>query len=163
MLFFRDDRGQIKKPTATYWGARLLTQEWVQPGARSHQIYPAFSDVRNGNGDQVVTAYAVHRPDGLWALMLINRDPNRVFQTTLNFLDTSSGSLKGFQGSLDLYQYSSQQYVLGGLPQNPYPVKVDEPAHRIIQSEKGTRISLPAYSLTIVRGAVPGLEAETGN
>jgi len=163
MLFFRDDRGQIKQPTATYWGARLLTQEWVQPGAQSHQIYPAFSDVRNGNGDQVVTAYAVHRPDGLWALMLINRDPNRVFQTTLNFLDTSSGSLKGFQGSLDLYQYSSQQYVLGGLPQNPYPVKVDEPAHRIIQSENGTRISLPAYSLTIVRGAVPGLEAETGN
>ena len=163
MLFFRDDRGQIKKPTATYWGARMLTQEWVQPGAQSHQIYPAFSDVRNGNGDQVVTAYAVHRPDGLWALMLINRDPTRVFQTTLNFRDTASGSLRGFQGSLDLYQYSGQQYVLGGLPQNPHPVKVDEPAHRIIQSEKGTQISLPAYSLTVVRGAVPGLEAETGN
>jgi hypothetical protein len=163
MLFFRDERGHIRKPTATYWGARLLTEQWAQPGDQPHEIYSASSDVRNGNGDQMVTAYAVHRPDGLWALLLINRDPNRVFQTTLNFIDTSSGSRRGFDGSLDLYQYSSQQYVLGGVAQNPYPVKVDEPAHRIIQSEKGTRISLPAYSLTVVRGAVPALAAETGN
>ena len=85
MLFFRDDRGHIKKPTATYWGARLLTQQWVQPGNQPHEIYPAASDVLNGNRDQMITAYAVHRPDGLWALLLINRDPTRTFQTSLFF------------------------------------------------------------------------------
>jgi hypothetical protein len=156
MLFFRDDRGNIKKPTATYWGARLLTQQWVQPGDQPHEIYPAVSDVRNGNGDQMITAYAVHRPDGLWALLLINRDPNRAFQASVIFRNTMSGSGRGFQGPVDLYQYSSQQYLLGGPPDSPYPVRSDEPEHKIVQSSDSpaTQISLPPYSLTVIRGTM---------
>ncbi|HVS20851.1 MAG TPA: hypothetical protein VHD88_03335, partial [Pyrinomonadaceae bacterium] len=156
MLFFRDDRGHIKKPTATYWGARLLTQEWLKPGDEPHEIYPAVSNVRNKDGEELVTAYAVHRPDGLWALLLINRDPNRVFQASVIFRNTSSGSVRGFEGPLDLYQYSSQQYLLGGPPDNPYPVKADEPEHRIVQSRHlaGPQISLRPYSLTVLRGAL---------
>ena len=156
MLFFRDDRGHLKKPTATYWGARLLTQQWAQPGDQPHEIYPAVSDVRNGNGDQLITAYAVHRPDGLWALMLINKDPNRVFQARVIFRNTVSGSVGGFDGPIDLYQYSGEQYVLGGSSDNPYPVKANEPDHRVVHSShaQGTQISLPAYSLTVIRGAL---------
>jgi hypothetical protein len=155
MLFFRDDRGHIKKPTATYWGARLLSQQWVQPGDQPHEIYPAASDVLNGNRDQLVTAYAAHRPDGLWALLLINRDPNRAFQTTVIFKNTASGSFARFDGPLDLYQFSSRQYALGGPPDNPYPVRSDEPEHKIVQSSnpQATRISLPPRSLTVIRGA----------
>ncbi len=159
MLFFRDDRGRIKKPTATYWGARLLTQQWVQPGNSSHEIYPAVSDTRNGNGDQMVTAYAVHRPDGLWSLMLINRDPNRVFQVNAIFHNTSSGSVAGFYGPLDLYQLSSQQYLLGGPKDNPFPVRSDEPEHKIVQSSdlQNAQVSLPPHSLTVIRGRVSNL------
>ncbi|PYS85398.1 MAG: glycosyl hydrolase family 5, partial [Acidobacteria bacterium] len=126
MLFFRDDRGHIIKPTATYWGTRLLTQEWVQPGNQPHEIYPAVSDVLNGNRDQMITAYADHRPDdGLWSLLLINRDPDRAFQTSVIFKNMASGSLASFDGPLDFYQYSAQQYLLGGPPNNPYPVRSD--------------------------------------
>jgi hypothetical protein len=157
MLFFRDDRGHIKKPTATYWGARLLTQEWVQPGDQSHEIYPAVSDVRNGNGDQMITAYAVHRPDGLWSLLLINKDPQRAYETSVVFRN-AAGATGTFDGRLDIFQYSSKQYQLGGPTNNPYPVRADEPEHRVIQSsrETPTQISLPPYSLTVVRG---GLDA----
>jgi hypothetical protein len=157
MLFFRDDRGHIKKPTPAYWGARLLTQEWVQPGDQRHEIYPAVSDVRNGNGDQLITAYAVHRPDGLWSLVLINRDPQRSFQTNLVFRTTSRSN--SFAGQVDIFQYSSKQYLLGGPANNPYPIQADEPEHRVIQSSrrKPTPISLPPYSLTVVRGGLePG-------
>jgi hypothetical protein len=151
MLFFRADRGHIKQPTAAYWGARLLTQQWVQPGNQPHEIYPAVSDVLNGNHDQMITAYAVHRPDGLWALLLINRDPNRTFQTSVTFRNTVSGSFGKFDGPLDLYQLSRQQYALGGPPDSPIPVKSGEPEHQLIQSSTGT-LSLPPYSLTVVRG-----------
>src|SRR6266404_119386 len=153
MLFFRDDRGQIKKPTATYWGARLLTQEWVQPGDQSNEIYPAVSDVRNGNCDEMITAYAVHRPDGLWALMLINKDPLRTYETSVVFRNAARAA-GGFDGRLDIFQYSSKQYVLGGTPANPYPVRADEPEHKVIQSspQRLTHVSLPPYSLTVIRG-----------
>jgi hypothetical protein len=134
----------------------MLTQQWVQPGDQPHEIYPAASDVLNGNHDQMITAYAVHRPDGLWALLLINRDPNRAFQTIVVFRNTSSGSVASFDGPLDLYQYSAQQYILGGTPDNPYPVGSEEPAHKIIQSSDSqtTQISLPPHSLTVIRGAL---------
>jgi hypothetical protein len=155
MLFFRDDRGHIIKPTATYWGARLLTQQWVQPGNQPHEIFPAVSDVLNDNRDQMITAYAVHRPDGLWSLLLINRDPNRAFQTSVTFRNTVSGSVGSFDGPLDLYQFSAQQYLLGGPPDNPYPVRSEELDHRVVQSSsEPARISLPPYSLTVIRGAL---------
>jgi hypothetical protein len=155
MLFFRDDRGHIKKPTATYWGARLLSQEWVQPGDQSHEIYPAVSDARNDYGDEMITAYAVHRPDGLWALMLINKDPLRTYETSVVFRNAAPAA-GGFDGRLDIFQYSSKQYVLGGTPANPYPVRADEPEHRVVQSRfpETTPIILPPYSLTVIRGRV---------
>jgi hypothetical protein len=157
MLFFRDERGHIRKPTATYWGARLLAQQWVQPGDQRHEIYPVSSNVRNGNGDEMITAYAVHRPDGLWSLLLINRDTKRSFQTSVVFRKATSDS-SAFVGRIDIFQYSSKQYLLGGPANNPYPVRADEPEHRVVQSprETPTQISLPPYSLTVVRG---GLDA----
>jgi hypothetical protein len=153
MLFFRDDRGHILKPTATYWGARLLSQQWVQPGNQPHEIYPAASDILNGNRDQMITAYATRRPDGLWSLLLINRDPIRTFQTSVIFRNTASGAVAKFAGTLDRYQFSSRQYALGGPPNSPFPVRSDEPDHLLIHSSTGT-LSLPPYSLTVVRGAL---------
>ncbi len=152
MLFLRDERGLISSRTATYWGARLLTHEWVQPGNMPHEIYPAASDVLNDNGDQMVTAYAVHRPDGLWALMLINRDPERTFKTTVNFRDTLSGSDKGFRGPLDLYQFSAKQYKWdAALAQ---PSKNEPPEHIVLDADTTKNLRLPPYSMTVLRGSV---------
>jgi hypothetical protein len=156
MLFFRGDDGEIKKPAAVYWGARLLTQEWVKPRGLAHEIYPAVSNALAQDGDQMVTAYAVHRPDGLWALMLINRDPQRTFRTAVTVQDTSSGSVAGFLGPVDLYQYSEKQYELGGTQSNPYPVRSDPPDHKVIQASElpSKPIELPPRSLTVIRGSL---------
>lgn len=151
MFFSMGDDGSVEHRFATYFGARLLTHEWLQPGDDAHEIYPAASDVRNGKGEELVTAYAVHRPDGLWSVLLINKDPKRSFQTNLMFRRSASRRL---EGQVDVIQYSSKQYLLGGPDGNPYPVRADEPEHRVVQSSgtQSTRISLPPYSLTVVRG-----------
>jgi transaldolase len=130
-------------------GARPQRLLWASTGTKD----PAASDVLSGNHDQLIRAYAVHRPDGLWALLLINRDPTRTFQTNMIFRNTVSGSVGRFDGPLDLYQFSSRQYALGGPPDGPFPVKSDEPEHQLIQSSTGT-LSLPPYSLTVIRGAL---------
>ena len=156
MLLSMDEDGDITHRFATYFGARLVTQEWLKPGDEVHEIYPASSDVRNAKSEELITAYAVHRPDGLWSLLLINKDPKRAFSTNLIFRNTVSGAAAGFHGPLDLYQYSSQQYLLGGSPDNPYPIRAEEPDHKVIQSSnpKRMQISLPPYSLTVIRGAL---------
>ncbi len=153
MLFFIGADGRITGRTATYWGARLLTQEWVQAGEESHAIYPAASDVKNSEGEQIITAYAVRRPDGLWALMLINKDPTRAYETNIVFRNTVTGAVSTFDGQIDLFQYWGEQYQLNSDRDNPVPIKADPPAHITIGPADTSAITLPPYSLTVVRGS----------
>ena len=159
MLFSMNDDGSIGHRFATYFGARLLTQEWVQPGDGVHEIYPATSNVHNANGEELITAYAVHRPDGLWSVLLINKDPKQAFQINLVFRKGLSGSRGGFDGRLDIFQYSNKQYMLSETLTNPYPVRAFEPEHRLVQSRSSTPtpITLPPYSLTVIRGKLSPL------
>ena len=154
MLFSMADDGHISHRFATYFGARLLTQEWLKPGDEVHEIYPATTSVHNSEGEELVTAYAVHRPDGLWSLLLINKDPKRAYDTSVVF--QAKDSAGEFKGSIDVYQYSGRQYVLGGPVAEPYPIKSDDPEHTVIQAatRKRKQVSLPPYSLTVIRGAV---------
>jgi hypothetical protein len=148
MLFLMDEDGKITHRFATYFGARLLTQEWLKPGDEVHEVYPASSDVRDADGNELISAYAVHRPDGLWSVLLINKDPKRAFPLTL--VIKSAGGAKSFEGAADVYQYSPRQYSLGGSGMRPYPIRADEPEHRV--TDASSPVSLPPYSLTIIRG-----------
>jgi len=152
MLFSMDDDGDITHRFATYFGARLLTQEWLQPGDALHEIYPANSNVRNAKGEELITAYAVHRPDGLWSLLLINKDPKRAFSVRAKFQNPGKESMPKFEGPVDVYQYSSAQYELSDDRDNPYPNKADPPVHMLWRGNKAKSLHLPAYSLTVVRG-----------
>src|SRR5256714_3235846 len=156
MLFSVGDDGGIKDRFATYFGAQLITQQWLRPGDEIHEIYEASSDIRDDTGNQFITAYAVHRPDGLWSLLLINKDPNRIFQAGLIFRNESSNSHGRFEGKIDLYQYSSKQFMLGGPLNNPRPIRADNPQHETFETSGATPqpVSLPPYSLTVVRGNV---------
>jgi hypothetical protein len=152
MLFSMDDEGQITHRFATYFGARLVTHEWLQPGDQVHEMYQASCDVRDANGNELITAYAVHRPDGPWSLLLINKDPKRSFNVQVV---SRNDSLKGnsiVKAPIDLYQYSEEQYLLGGPANNPYPVRAEDPVHKVVESLSD--ITLPPYSLTVLRGAL---------
>lgn len=150
MMFFLDESGRAGRPTAAYWGARLLAQEWVKPGDEVHEIYPAASDLKNEQGEQIVTAYALRRPDGLWSLMLINKDPDQPHDVKVIF---QNGSLmKAFDSPIDVVQFSPQQYQLSSDRENPFPIQSDPPAR--FKATQTSAISLPAYSLTVVRGHV---------
>jgi hypothetical protein len=109
--------------------------------------------MRNGNGDEMITAYAVHRPDGLWALMVINK-VNRAYSVSVVFQNTSLGRVSTFQGRVDFFQFSRAQYQLNSDPKNPFPIKAEPPEHRIIDQVESKSITLPAYSITVIRGGV---------
>src|SRR3989440_1073060 len=155
MMFSMDESGNIKHRFATYFGARLLIQQWVKPGDETHELYTAKSDVRDVDGNELVTAYAVHRPDGLWSVMLINKDPKRAFDADLVFRIDPRSPSAAMQGPIDVYQYSEQQYLLGGPAKDPYPIRALDPIHTVIDSSRPkSSLSLPPYSMTVVRGAL---------
>jgi len=140
MLFFMDAKGEIKYPYAPYFAARLLTQEWLL-GDGEHELHP----VNMSGQSTLVSAYAVRRPDDLWSVLLINKDPLHSFNVKLRFQPP-----RRFEDSLELFQYSSAQYVLNDDKANPAPIKNDPPAHTTLKNANS--IELPPYSLTVLRG-----------
>ena len=148
MLFEMDSRGNITARFATYFAARLLTHEWLFEGGGVHAMYS--TSVRGGENGKVepVSAYAVYRPDGVWSLMLINKNPTNSYRVGVDFGSSSRTKYFKWRGPLDLYQYSGRNYQLSDDKDKPRPIKSDPPEHLTIAKP---RFDLPAYSITVLR------------
>lgn len=154
MLFQWSETGGVRHRMATYHGARLVSQQWVQPGHGVHQLFSAAADVRTAQGEALVTAYAVHRPDGLWALLLLNKDPSRTIAVRVRM-----GNRGGLAGPADLFQYSRAQYRWHADRDRGYPSRELPPVHTRFRATPDSAVSLPPYSLSVVRAAGPPDEA----
>ena len=152
MLFGMDNAGRIKYRVATFHGARLLTQQWAGDPNQPHQVYPAESNIRNEQGQALVTAYAVYRPDGQWALLLINKDPQRAWSVNMQFYDTLARTKTPWRGSFDLYQFSSAQYIWKSDQHRGRAMRSDPPEHLSLEANPELSVRLPPYSLSVVRG-----------
>ena len=150
-LLLSNDSHETRRPLATYWAARLLTQQWAQPGEQTHAVYRASSNLRNRLGLPLVTAYAVHRPDGQWAVLLLNKDPKKAHSVTVRFLPSAGQRPETFSAPVDLFQYSKAQYVWHPNKVHGYPSPDLPPAHRVITT---STLMLPPYSLSVVCGRV---------
>jgi hypothetical protein len=153
-MFTADDNHQPKQFTSQYFASQLITQEWAQPGNGKQQVFPASSDVVDPAGHVLVTAYALLRPDGQWALMLINKDQMNAHSLRINF--ESGGKAQHFTGSVDIITFGSEQYQW-----HPGPLPVggvadpDGPAARSkINADAETTYILPKASVTVLRGRV---------
>ena len=73
-MFTVDASYKIQQPLAQFFVAQLINLEWAQPGGGEHQVYSAKADLEDGAGRELVTAYALKRPDGQWSLLVVNRD-----------------------------------------------------------------------------------------
>lgn len=140
MLFLLEDDGRISYRMPTYYAAVLLTHEWTKPEGGLHELYQATTN------DPSITAYAVLRPDRLWAVLLINRDPDNAREVRIEF---ENEELPKSHGEVDLYQYSRKQYRLGS---DFRPVQDLPPEHQRLKLAGSNTFELPAYSLTVVRG-----------
>jgi hypothetical protein len=63
---------RIKGPVAAYWATRLLTRDWIEPGGAPNALLAT-----SATGGAPVAAYALRRPDGRLAILLLNKDPRR--------------------------------------------------------------------------------------
>ena len=112
-----------------------------------HELYA--TEVTTSHQLKTLSAYAVHRPDGLWSVLFINKDPERAYKVDLRF--ESGGRKVTHVGDepLELFQYSPAQYTLSYDASHPVPTKNDPPVSRPVSNDS---IELPAYSLTVLRG-----------
>ncbi|MGA9392560.1 MAG: discoidin domain-containing protein [Candidatus Sulfotelmatobacter sp.] len=108
-MFTIDANYQIQQPLAQFFVAQLINLEWVQPDGSDHQVFAAKSDVQDGAGHALVTAYAVKRPDGTWAVMAVNRDQQNAHKVRIRF-DGLANRASTFSGQVEISTFGSGQY-----------------------------------------------------
>jgi hypothetical protein len=153
-MFAGDAGNRIKQPTSQYFAARLVTQHWVQPIDAVDHVYPARSDITNRAGKNVVTAYALTRPDGLWSVMLVNKDPAKSYAVTVTFSDQSTGKRFYFADPVTTVEFGPAQYVWHRGRANGYANPDGPPLSRTQTGGAGAKYVLPAASITVLRGAI---------
>ncbi len=145
MLFQAAPEGRASVPLPCYYGAKLLTQEWTLPGNGLHEIFTATCS------NPLVTAFAVHRPDGQWAVLLLNKNPKHACEVRLEFHDAKTGAVYAFGGKRRIAQYSPKQYHWRADGENGRPSRNLPPEVRTVSASNNAPILLPAYSITVVR------------
>ena len=109
-MFTVDANYQIQQPLAQFFVAQLINLEWAQPGSAEHEVFPAKSDVEDGAGHALITAYALKRPDGQWSLMIVNRDQHNAHKVRISFRNQSSREAQSFAGAVQISAFGREQY-----------------------------------------------------
>jgi F5/8 type C domain-containing protein len=170
-----DANYQVQQKLAQFFVAQLINLEWVQQGTAVNEIFPAKSDVDDGAGHTLVTAYATKRPDGQWSLMVVNRDQQNGHRVRISFQRENDRSTSSFVGNVDVATFGKDQYQW-------YPGETHFVAHAehagelsVVANTKGiadpdgpilhtsqtadrdTLYDLPAASVVVIRGRVSSL------
>jgi hypothetical protein len=150
MMFQKGPDGKAKWLLPAYYGGKMLMEEWAEPTNAPHQLFRASVM----EGDKVasdVSAYVVQRPDGHWAVMVLNKGTDRIGLGKVQF-DSMGGDGIDWRGPLDVIQYSPLQYTWRADGANGHPTRSEPPVHQVLD-DFASGIPLPPMSLTVVRGA----------
>jgi hypothetical protein len=155
-LFTVDSDYRIQQPTSQFFASQLVTREWVEPGDGRHEVYPARSDVVDSAGHVLVTAYALRRPDGQWAVLLVNKDQETPHTVRIVFEGGDAKGERKLAGPVTLVSFGAEQYrwhpeATGGRADPDGPA-----ARSALTADAQTTYTLPKASVTVVRGRLAG-------
>jgi len=156
--FVSDENYDIKGYTSPYFAAHMINLEWVQHRSGLHHMFPSSTDIKDADGNVLLTSYVVHRPDGNWSLMLVNRDENNPHTVRVQFEDSRSKQNASFSGPVDFVTFGSEQYVWINDGLNSHPDPDHPPVGTTIAASSQTVFTLPKESITVLRGKVAGLK-----
>lgn len=153
-MFTVDSDYRVKQHTSQFFASQLITREWAKPVDAQHKLFPATSDVKDSKGNTLVTAYPLLRPDGQWAVMLVNKDHDNPHQIRIEFQDTASGRTKSFSGSITMITFGSEQYQWHADGKNGHADPDGPPVRSTLKGGKDTKFTLPKASVTVLRGKI---------
>jgi len=171
-----DQNGRVTNYSPQYLATQVITKEWVQPVDAVHKLFKVASDVKDEQGNVLVTAYAVERPDGQWSVMFVNKDHDVDHSVKVTFADPLTQRNRFFSGKVDRivfgpaeYQWHPDPPAAGGAPAIDVTVggggrgrgpsghaDPDGPPSKSTVNAGGpdTLYQLPKASIVVLRGAI---------
>jgi len=150
-----DRKAKITGHTAFYHAGRMINNEWVTHRTGKHHLYSVDVGIADPAGNELVTSYAVRRPDGQWALLLINKDRDQAHSVRIAF---ESGCGTGhFSRAVRMISFGSEQYVWHGEDAHAHAEPNMPPVVSSVDASAQTVFTLPKASVTVLRGEVAEL------
>jgi hypothetical protein len=143
-----DRKYAAQAPLAQFFAAQMVTRLWAQPVDRMHTLFPA----KVSSDADVVGAYPLLRPDGDYAVLLVNRDLASAHPVQISF--SNAGTESFFSGAVRQTVFGAAQYgwIEAGPKSRPDP---DGPMVTTREAGgEGQIYTLPAASITVLKGRV---------
>jgi hypothetical protein len=153
--FLADETLKLRAHTSQYHASRIINLEWVKHGAGSHQLFLASSDLKDGAGHLLITAYPVQLPDGQWSVMVINKDQSNPHRVRMVF-DAGAGGQHSFSGPVTMTTFGSEQYGWRSQGPESHPDPNFPPTTTTLQGGPTFAFTLPKASLNVLRGKIDG-------
>ncbi|MBV8432153.1 MAG: discoidin domain-containing protein, partial [Solirubrobacterales bacterium] len=144
-----NDQHRALHRVSTFWETQMITHDWAQQGVGVHVLYRAGVEGGGGEG-QLVHAYAVRRPDGRLALLVLNLSPRQPFEASVSLQGSRDSAAPG---RLAEWQFSSTDYHW----RDRGPLGLPQPDRPPVQHQvgRGEPIRLPPFSITVLRTSAP--------
>jgi hypothetical protein len=155
--FVADESLNIKQYTAQYFASQILNLDWVQHGAGVHQLFPANGDLEDDAEHNLTSAYAVKRPDGLWSLLIINKDPSNGHEVDIAFARASKDTQARFVGTVKRVTFGAAEYVWHPQGAESHADPDGPPKRESLEWKDQQTVQLPKASVTVFTGRVTGL------
>jgi hypothetical protein len=108
--------------------------------------------VKDSQGHTLVTAYALHRPDGQWSLMLVNKDRDHSHQVRIAFHDADHKMTSSFIGPVAMITFGKDQYQWHAARKKGHADPDGPAVNSQLDGKTNILYNLPAASLTVLRG-----------
>ena len=127
-------------PVATYQALKMMNREWFASQGGIHRSFPVH--LSGNRSKDLLSAFALKRPDNKWSLLLINKDPVHEVRIVIR-------GRNPWPGSARLVTYSAEQYYWQADKAAGHPTRNGAPSRIIVQGNQS--FTLPAWSLSILR------------
>jgi hypothetical protein len=171
-MFAIDKNYQVQQYLSQYFASQLINLEWVQPGSGEQHVFPAKSDLTDGAGHALITAYTLRRPDDQWSVMIVNRDQFNAHSIRLNFRADATHTQRTLAGDVAVSSFGRDQYQWHPASTTFMAHAANAGADSVIANTKGfadpdgpivrstkqaspnTTYNIPAASIVVLRGTL---------
>jgi hypothetical protein len=152
--FVANEKLEISQHASQYFASQMINLEWVKHGAGVHQLFPAVADVMDDAGHALVTVYAVKRPDGVWSMMLLNKDPSNAHSVKIEFTNAGIKEAAHFAGTVTRVTFGAEQYVWHSQGPKSHADPDGPAVASTVNANSGGTFMLPRASITVLRGKI---------
>ena len=134
MLLWNPANGTVE-PVATFHALRMVTSDWLDPKGGAHQVFPVQMNLPKAE-QNMITVFAVKRPDQSWSLLVFNKDETRGARLFVGERCSTPWAHTGRLATL-VDRYSAAQYRWQADGPNGHPVRNDPPVVRGARESAG--------------------------